>query len=135
MLGDKIKQLRMSQGLSQTDFAKRLYVTPAAVNQWEKGKNKPDIDRLLKIAEVFAVPLDYFSEDGKQYSETELIKQHVLIELGADKPRTDEARILAKGVDRMPKDQREQALKIVRAVFDKYADYFNDEGETKDDNT
>jgi len=133
MIGDKIKTLRISQGLTQTDFAKRLYVTPAAVNQWEKGKTSPDTERLLAIAKEFSVPLDYFSDDPTtNYSEAELIKQHLLIELGASQPKTQEARLLAKGIDKMPKEQREQALNIVRAVFVKYADYFNSEDSTND---
>lgn len=129
MLGEKIKMLRKSQGLNQTDFAKRLSVTPSAVSLWETNSTKPDFDRIIQIAKEFSVPLDYFSDtkDNKQYSEAELIKQHLLIELNASKPKTPEARLLAQGVDKMPKEQREQALNIVRAVFTKYADYFEKE--------
>lgn len=42
-------------------------------------------------------------------------------------PHTEEARILAKGIDQLPKEQREQALSVVRAMFVKYADYFEKE--------
>jgi transcriptional regulator with XRE-family HTH domain len=124
VLADKIKLLRKSQGLSQTDFAKRLFVTPGAVNQWERGKTSPDTARLISIAREFQVPLDFFSDDKPDTTETELIKQHLLIELGADKPKTDEARILAAGVDRLPKPQREQALDVVKAMFREHSDYF-----------
>ena len=126
MVGEKIKKLRISQGLNQTDFAKRLFVTPGAVSQWETGRTLPDTERLISIAKTFSVPLDYFLDDpnGKDYTETELIKQHLLIELGAKQPKTDEARLLAKGVDKMPKAQREQAVNIIKAVFAQYADYF-----------
>lgn len=131
MLSDKIKMLRTSQGLNQTEFAKRLFVTPAAVNQWEKGTTRPDMDRLLSMAREFQIPLDFFNEDpnGKQYTEAELIKQHLLIELAATQPKTDEAKILAKGIDKLPKAEREQALNVVRAMFAKYADYFEKESE------
>lgn len=57
MLGDRIKELRLSLGLNQAEFAKRLYVTPGAVSQWEKGATRPDTDRLIKIAVEFNVPL------------------------------------------------------------------------------
>lgn len=129
MLADKIKTLRISQGLSQTDFAKRLFVTPGAVSQWEKGKTTPDTERLIAIAREFSVPLDYFSDDpeGKKYTEAELIKQHILIELGSKQPQTEEAQILARGIDRLPKAQREQALAVMRAMFAAHADYFKTE--------
>ena len=134
MLGEKIKMLRVSQGLNQTQFAKRLYVTPGAVNQWEKGKTSPDTERLMAIAKEFAVPLDFFSDDpnGKTYTETELIKQHLLIELGAQQPKTEEAQILAKGIDKLPKAQREQALNVVRAMFAQYQDYFEKKEEANE---
>ena len=124
MFADKIKQLRISQGLNQTEFARRLYVTPGAVSQWETGRTVPDTERLMAIANEFSIPLDYFSEGEAKYSETELIRQHLLIELGATQPKTSEARILAQGVDKLPKEQREQALNVVRAMFAKYANLF-----------
>ena len=131
MLAEKIKQLRISMGLSQTDFAKRLFVTPGAVYQWETGRTAPDTARLISMAKEFSIPLDYFSDDKPEYSEADLIKQHLLIELTATQPKTDEAKILAAGVDKLPKEQREMALNVVKAMFAKYADYF-EKGEDND---
>ena len=130
MLSDKIRMLRESQGLNQTEFAKRLFVTPGAVNQWERGKTSPDTSRLIAMAKEFSVPLDYFSDDpdGKEYTEAELIKQHVLIELGAQQPKTEEAKILSRDIDQLPKAQREQALAVFRAMFSpKYEHLFTKE--------
>lgn len=39
-------------------------------------------------------------------------------------PQTSEARILAAGVDRLPKAERERALEFARLLFVQYADYF-----------
>ena len=39
-------------------------------------------------------------------------------------PRTAEAKILAHGIDKLPKAQREQALNVVKAMFSQYSDYF-----------
>ena len=114
MLGDKIKQLRVSQGLNQTEFAKKLFVTPGAVSQWETGRTVPDTGRLIEIANTFSIPLDYFSE--KQYTEAELITQQVLNKL-EKVPKTAEARIVSGGMDKMPKDQREKILSGLSAMF------------------
>ena len=114
MLGDKIKQLRVSQGLNQTEFAKKLFVTPGAVSQWETGRTVPDTGRLIEIANTFSIPLDYFSE--KQYTEAELITQQVLNKL-EKVPKTAEARIVSGGMDKMPKDQREKILAGLSAMF------------------
>ena len=115
MLGEKIKTLRISQGLTQTDFAKRLFVTPAAVSQWEKGKTIPDTERLMSIAKEFSIPLNYFSDDNHM-SEGELITQQMLNKL-SELPKTPEARDVSFGMDTLPKEQRELILKMVTAMF------------------
>lgn len=122
MLGEKIRKLRLSLGINQTEFAQRLFVTPAAVSQWENDITKPDTDRLMRMSREFAVPLDYFTD--KQYSEAELIKQHLMIELGADMPKTEEAKYISDGIDRMPPKLREQAVNILETI---YTEYFNKE--------
>lgn len=124
MFGEKIKMLRKSQGLTQSEFAKRLYVTSAAVSQWEKDVTRPDMDRLMKIAKEFSVPLDYFSDEpSTDYSEAELIKQHLLIELGAKQPKTEEAQFISVAVDKMPQKDREKALGVLKVM---YGNYFDD---------
>ena len=133
MIGDKIKMLRKSQGLTQAQFAQKLFVTPAAVSQWEKNATRPDTERLMSIAKTFAVPLDFFSDEDKEYTEAELIKKHILIELNASQPKTSEARIISGGVDKMPQAAREKALRMMQVVFAEYADYFKN-AERKDDN-
>ena len=45
-------------------------------------------------------------------------------------PRTNEARILSAGVDRMPEADRKRILKMVELMFEQYKDYF----EGNDDN-
>ena len=49
--------------------------------------------------------------------------------LDPDAIHTPEARILAKGIDKLPQAQREQALAVIRAMFDKYAPYFEKEND------
>lgn len=76
MIGNRIRQLRISLGLNQTQFAKRLYVTPGAVSQWEKGQTRPDTDRLLQIAREFGVPLDYFNDTSEFVIGTNILPVH-----------------------------------------------------------
>lgn len=125
MLGDKIKTLRISQGLTQNDFAKKLFVTPAAVSQWEKGKTIPDTERLMSICRAFSIPLSYFSDDTEM-TEGELITQQLLSRLNG-LPKTEEAIIISGGIDKMPKEEREKAVNVMKVVFSKYADYFKEE--------
>lgn len=51
-IGERIQKLRKKQGLTQASLAKRLFVTPQAVSQWERGITIPDTEKLADIAAV-----------------------------------------------------------------------------------
>lgn len=57
MLGDNLKKLRQSRGLSQEEMAARLNVVRQTVSKWEKGLSVPDSEMLIKIARQFEVPV------------------------------------------------------------------------------
>ncbi len=57
-MGNIIKQLRKKNGLTQSDFARILRVTPQAVSKWERSQGYPDITMLPRIAECFGVSMD-----------------------------------------------------------------------------
>src|SRR2546425_526067 len=54
MTGEEIRKLRRALGLTQQEFAAKLGVSFAAVNRWEKGRNAPQPDRLVRIHELEA---------------------------------------------------------------------------------
>lgn len=41
---EKVKQVRLKLGLSQTAFAKELGIARATIIRWEKGEFKPNYD-------------------------------------------------------------------------------------------
>lgn len=49
-LGERIARIRRERGLTQSQLAERLYVTPQAVSKWERGLSLPDAEMLGKIA-------------------------------------------------------------------------------------
>lgn len=51
-VGNRIKQIRLNLGLSMEEFGKRLDTSKGAVNNWEKGVNFPNKERLKKIADL-----------------------------------------------------------------------------------
>ena len=55
----KIKKLREDKGMMQIDLAKVVGVSPAAVNQWEAGTKKPELAKLVILADFFQVSVDY----------------------------------------------------------------------------
>ena len=51
-LGQKIKELRMDKGLTMEEFGKKMDTSKGTVNNWEKGRNEPSLERLKLIAEM-----------------------------------------------------------------------------------
>lgn len=63
-LGQKIKKLRVDNGLTQKDLADKVYVTFQTVSKWEKDENEPDVSTLRELAKLFGCSMDYLlSED------------------------------------------------------------------------
>ncbi len=56
---DRIRDLRSKSGLSGEEFGKLFGVSRNTVSVWERGRNHPNNDVLLRIADYFNVSLDY----------------------------------------------------------------------------
>lgn len=61
-IGNKIAEARKKINLSQADLAQQVSISPQAVGKWERGESMPDITTLDRLAEIFKVDLNYFSE-------------------------------------------------------------------------
>lgn len=57
-IGTKIYELRTAKNLSQGDLADRLDVSRQSVSKWETDTAVPDLDKLIKICDVFEISLD-----------------------------------------------------------------------------
>lgn len=62
MFKDVIKDMRISQGLSQYELAEKLTVSQSAVAKWELGKTEPTASALISMAKFFGVSTDYLLE-------------------------------------------------------------------------
>ena len=69
MLGEKIYNLRRSKKISQEEFAEILNTSRQAVSKWERNEAKPDIDKLIIIAKLFNVSIDYLLSYEINYSD------------------------------------------------------------------
>ena len=58
-LNENIRQLRLSFGINQVEFAKIMNVTKQCVSNWENDNVLPSIDMLIKLADYFHVSTDY----------------------------------------------------------------------------
>lgn len=56
---ERIKALRESQNLTQSELARKLGLTRGAVNAWEMGFSVPSTQYLKRLADLFSVSTDY----------------------------------------------------------------------------
>ncbi len=61
-ISEKIYALRTKSGITQEAFAEKLDVSRQSVQKWETGVNLPTIDKLIAIAKMFNVSMDYFCD-------------------------------------------------------------------------
>ncbi len=59
MLGPRIAALRRSAGISQSELAKMLKISPSAVGMYEQGRREPALDILVAMAKIFGVTIDF----------------------------------------------------------------------------
>lgn len=62
-IGNKIATARKRITLSQADLARQISISSQAVGKWERGESMPDITTLIRLAEIFGVDLNYFSDN------------------------------------------------------------------------
>lgn len=57
MFGENLKTLRKNKGITQEELAARLNIVRQTISKWEKGQSVPDAEMLVKLAEIFEVPV------------------------------------------------------------------------------
>jgi transcriptional regulator with XRE-family HTH domain len=57
-LGERIYQLRTEKNLSQGTLADMLNVSRQSISKWETDSSVPDLDKLVKLSDIFSLTLD-----------------------------------------------------------------------------
>lgn len=63
ILADKIINERKKSGWSQEELAEQLSVSRQSISKWEGAQAIPDIQKIIKMAELFGVTTDYLLKD------------------------------------------------------------------------
>ena len=64
ILAEKVILLRKKNGWSQEELAERLGISRQSVSKWESGASIPDLDKILKMSELFGVSTDFLLKDA-----------------------------------------------------------------------
>ena len=57
-IAQKIQALRIEKGLTQERLAEMLEVSRQSVSKWELGQAVPDVDKIIRMSELFNVSTD-----------------------------------------------------------------------------
>ena len=74
-----LKKKRYEMGISQETLAKKLFVTKAAVSNWEKGNRMPDTDMVIKIAKCLDIDIYVLMSDGNETPNVIIVDDDMII--------------------------------------------------------
>ncbi len=63
IFADKLILLRKKAGWSQEELAEQMDVTRQSVLKWEGAQSIPDLEKMVRLSELFGVSTDYLLKD------------------------------------------------------------------------
>lgn len=63
IFADKLILLRKRAGWSQEELAEQMNVTRQSVSKWEGAQSVPDLNKMIRLSELFEVSTDYLLKD------------------------------------------------------------------------
>ncbi len=55
---EKLKALRLKNGLTQDELGEKLYLSRTSISNYEIGKNEPNIETIIAISDLFNITTD-----------------------------------------------------------------------------
>lgn len=110
-VGTRIKTMRLSRGLSQSELADKIGASRSAITMWETDSRRPSLDMFDALADEFNVPLSAIMEDERQQQEDEEVW-----ELRESMRRNPEMRVLFRAAKGATSKQLKQAVAILEAL-------------------
>ena len=63
IFADKLTKLRKKAGWSQEELAEQMNVTRQSVSKWEGAQSVPDLEKMIRLSNLFGVSTDYLLKD------------------------------------------------------------------------
>lgn len=88
MFSEKLRKLRLSKGMTQSQLANSLGIAKSTVSMYENGNREPDFEMLEAIADIFNVDLNSLVSNNENITNKEEIAKVALF--GGSEEVTDE---------------------------------------------
>lgn len=56
---ERLRELRLEKGLTQQELSKKINISTACINRWEKNLRVPNIDSIIVLCKFFDCSADY----------------------------------------------------------------------------
>lgn len=106
-IGEKIKELRLKQGLKQSDLAKKAEISRVTLGNYERGERDPHLINLKKIANALNIPINELIYDDIEKKEIESL-QNIFEKMANDEP-----------FEILENKNFDQSIKILKTLKDK----------------
>ena len=117
-VGESIREWRKARGLNQDQLAELSSLNRVTIAKYESGRVEPGAKALSRLADALEVTVDDL-----------LCRTEPVTEMARTPAKTHEARIVSGGMDKLPQEQREQILNVVRAMFANHPEIFEEDDE------
>ena len=83
MFSENVKKYRKAKNLSQEELALKLYVVRQTVSKWEKGLSVPDIEILMKLAEILNISVNMLLNNERATRKVDVQMKYDVVIVGA----------------------------------------------------
>lgn len=92
-IGDNLRSYRKSKGIGQAMMAEIAGASIPSVSDWERGRNNPELSKLIKIAEYFNDSLDDIVFFNRKSKKTFSKVEHKIIDRYRESPENIQSSI------------------------------------------
>jgi transcriptional regulator with XRE-family HTH domain len=78
IIGEQLRDARQKHQLSQEQIAEMLGVSRQTISNWETSKSYPDIERVMRLAEIYHLSLDELLRGDQQMVKTWMAETNVV---------------------------------------------------------
>ena len=121
--GIRLRHAMQAKDMNASDLSKASGISKSLISYYLRGTYLAKQDKVYLLAKALDVDPGWLMT-GYEPSLREIFD--TIDDELEDVPQTPEARILAKGIDKLSPEERAQALAVVKAMFAKHPEIFNE---------
>ena len=109
----RLKEIRLEKGFNQKEIAKKINLTQQTYSDYETGRTNPDIDTLIKIADILETTVDYLLGRSDDFGNVTVQQKSPASEL------TPAEQELLDNFRSLPRAEQAQANEYVRFIAER----------------